>query len=96
QEAAVHASRAALLETLAIGDLELVDPLAPDRKVGKTYIYRSGDGWEVSGYYRRGESKAWHPYLISLDASLAMTHLRVRDNALLDAAADNPVVEVVP
>ena len=82
QEQAVQAARTHLDESLGLVSPELVDPLAPQRKVGKVYVYRAGEGWEVSGYYRRGEEDEWHPYLMSLDAALEMTHLVVRDGHL--------------
>ena len=96
QEAAVMASRALLEDTLAIGQLEVVDPLAPDRVVGKGYVYPSGDGWQVSGFYRRGPQDLWHPYLISLDAELGLAHLKVSDSALLDRQGEREIVEILP
>lgn len=96
EEAAVVAAREHLGQLLPIGEPQLVDPLAPDRKVGKVYVYRAGDGWEVSGFYRRGNDDRWHPYLMKLDAAHAMTHLRVQDAELLDLGKANPVLEVLP
>jgi hypothetical protein len=91
----VAAVRAQLETALSINEPELVDPLAPDRKVGKAYVYRAGEGWEVSGYYRRGEDDPWHPFLMTLDASHVMTNLRIRDPAFLDREAINPAIEVI-
>jgi hypothetical protein len=96
QEAVVMATRERLGQALGLGELELVDPLAPDRRVGKSYVYRSGEGWEVSGFYRRGKGDRWHPYLMTLDASQAMSHLKIQDGALLDLGAANPAIEVLP
>ena len=96
EEAAVFASRGHLQEMLAINGLQIVDPVSPDRKVGKTYVYRAGEGWEVSGFYRRNEDDPWHPYLVTLDAQEALTRLRVQDAALLDKAASNDLLEVLP
>ncbi|MDH3532618.1 MAG: hypothetical protein OEO82_06775 [Gammaproteobacteria bacterium] len=96
EESAVAASRGLLTETLAIGALEIVDPLAPDRKVGKTYVYRAGDAWEVSGYYRRDDNDLWHPYLVKLDASLALQHLKIADSSLLDRDNEAAILEVLP
>jgi hypothetical protein len=90
------ATREHLEHALGIGNLELVDPLAPDRKVGKVYVYRAGDGWEVSGYYRRGKGDRWHPFLMALDASQAMTNLKIQDEALLGLGSANPAIEVLP
>jgi hypothetical protein len=96
EETVVAASRQYLEATLANSSAELVDPLSPDRKVGKTYVYRAGDGWEVSGYYRRDEDDRWHPYLMTLDASHAMTHLKVKDSMLRDSAEQNELIEILP
>lgn len=96
QEAVVASSRFLLHEALAVGELELVDPLAPDREVGKTYVYRADNGWEVSGFYRRDESDLWHPYLVSLDSERQLLHLKVSDSALLDRQGENPRVEILP
>jgi hypothetical protein len=96
EETVVAASRQHLEATLANSSAELVDPLSPDRKVGKTYVYRAGDGWEVSGYYRRDEDDRWHPYLMTLDASHAMTHLKVQDSMLRDSAEQNELLEILP
>jgi hypothetical protein len=94
QEAVVLTAREQLKQATGIESPEIVDPLDPDRKVGKVYIYRSDTGWEVSGYYRRNEDDKWHPFLMSLDVAPAMTHLRVQDAALTDT--DNPLLEVLP
>ena len=54
EEAVVLESRQILLSyVFPEGELQLVDPLAPDRKVGKAYVWPVDSGWEVSGYYRR-------------------------------------------
>ena len=95
EETVVVASRQHLEATLASAGVELVDPLSPDRKVGKTYIYRAGDGWEVSGYYRRGEDDPWHPFLMKLDTSHGMTHLRIKDPAFADREAISPAIGVI-
>ena len=96
QESVVATSRDLLVEKLAIGDIEIVDAIAPDRKVGKTYVYRADQGWEVSGYYRRSENDLWHPYLMLLDGSTSLIHLKISDGALLDRATDDTALEVLP
>ena len=96
QESVVATSRDLLVEKLAIGDIEIVDAIAPDRRVGKTYVYRADQGWEVSGYYRRSENDLWHPYLMLLDGSTALIHLKISDGALLDRATDDTALEVLP
>ncbi len=80
EEAAVMTARGILQSYVAPGaDLEIVDPVSPNRKVGKTYIYPAGDGWEVSGHYRRDDADRWHPYLMSLDSAAGLESLAVRD-----------------
>ena len=96
QEAAVLAARQQLQEISGISGLEVVDPLATDRKVGKVYIYRAGDGWEVSGFYRRDEDDRWHPFLASLDDANAVVRLKVRDTALAGAASKDERLEILP
>lgn len=96
QESVVVAARSHLEQAIAAGSLEVVDPLAPDRVIGKTYIYRVRNGWEVSGYYRRGENDLWHPYLLTLDKSLALTHLKISDKSLLGRATADSRLEVLP
>ncbi len=96
QEAAVRSARASLVEILDAGKLEIVDPLAPQRKVGKTYVYAEPPGWAVSGYYRRGEQDRWHPFLVTLDQALATTHVKVRDAQLVERAAADPRLEASP
>lgn len=96
EETVVSVARQNLQETLQLGAIEVVDPLAPNRKIGKSYVYRAADGWEVSGYYRRGESDRWHPFLMALDASLATESLKVQDAELVDEADANPLLEAVP
>jgi hypothetical protein len=96
QERAVLTARAHLRAAVAGGDLEIVDPLAPKRKVGKVYIYRSGDGWEISGYYRRDEEDGWHPFLMSLDETREMVGLKIKDPRLVEAAASDSRLDVSP
>ena len=95
QESVVAAARNLLEQTLEIGTLEVVDPLAPDRKIGKTYVFPAAQGWEVSGYYRRDDIDLWHPYLMTLDDSLQLTHLKVSDPVLFDRVNDKPLLEVL-
>lgn len=90
------AARERLEETLGIGVVELVDPLAPNRKVGKAFVYPTRDGWEISGFYRRGDGDRWHPYLMTLDTYRAMVHLKIQDDALAGLELTSPEVEVLP
>jgi hypothetical protein len=94
QESVVMLARGYLADATGIAAPEIVDPLAPDRKVGKVYVYRAGDGWEVSGYYRRDDEDEWHAFLMTLDASPAMIRLKVQDAALVGHS--NPLLEVLP
>ena len=96
EEATVVAARQHLQGTLAIGAIEIVDPLAPNRKIGKSYVYRAGSGWEVSGYYRRGEGDRWHPFLMALDSSLAIVSLKIRDARLAERAGNDSTLDAVP
>ena len=96
QETAVRSARAALIETVDAGDLEIVDPLAPDRKVGKVYVYAEPPGWAVSGYYRRGGQDQWHPFLITLDEAQSPSSIKVQDPLLVERAARDPRLEVSP
>ncbi len=97
QERVVELSREILQQTLEIHDLQVVDPLAPQRKVGKVYIYPLENGWELSGYYRRDDDDRWHPYLLELSSGLSLRSLKVRDTdgGLAQIAAMNPLVEVL-
>jgi hypothetical protein len=92
----VETARAHLETALSLTALELVDPLMPDRKVGKTYVYRDGSGWQVSGFYRRDESDPWHPYLLTMDQGLALVRLKISDAAMLRRFSDSDRVEVLP
>lgn len=79
---AVEASRASVRREVGVGRLEIVDPLSPDRKVGKVYVYPEDPGWAISGYYRRGESDRWHPYLVRLTDELELHSFKAEDDAL--------------
>ena len=94
----VEQARARLHEIVGVERLTIVDPIAPDRKVGKVYIYPAADGWEVSGYYRRNDTDLWHPWLMQLDAGLDMRHLRISDQdaGLIERARADARVEVLP
>ena len=59
--------------------IEIVDPVSPNRSVGKVYIYPTKDGWEVSGHYRRNQNDRWHPYLMVLNDDAELTSLTVQD-----------------
>lgn len=98
QEDAVQVSRRLLEEIVASGPLEIVDPLAPNRKIGKVYIYPFGDGWQISGYYRRSDRDLWHPYLMNLDGALEMSKLKMSDQdaALLRRAQTDTRLEILP
>lgn len=96
EEAAVHAARAHLdAIVMSEGTLEIVDPLAPNRRAGKVYIYATADGWEISGYYRRPDGPAWHPWLMVLDSTLSLRALKVADTSLHAIAAADPRIELV-
>ena len=92
----VEMARSHLGTALSLADLELVDPLLPDRKVGKAYVYRDGNGWQVSGFYRRDARDLWHPFLLTMDKNLVLEHLKISDAALLDEFSGSDRVEVLP
>jgi hypothetical protein len=82
EESVVKASRELLLDAVGLETLEIVDPLSPDRKVGKVYIYPEEPGWAISGHYRRDENDGWHAYLMHLTADLKLHALKAEDEAL--------------
>lgn len=94
----VTASREALESKLGIDNLEIVDPIAPNRKVGKVYVYPEENNWSVSGYYRRDEGDQWHPYLLSLNALLELRSLKISDDDadLNRRAPTDLMLETVP
>jgi hypothetical protein len=102
EEAAVLAGREILREFVAFEDeIEIIDPLAPSRVIGKVYIYPADSGWELSGFYRRNrgdQNDRWHPYLMSLDAGLMLITLSVKDtdSRLIATATSDPRFSVDP
>jgi hypothetical protein len=98
QVSVVEASRLLLESIVAIETLEIVDPLAPNRKVGKVYVYPEDSGWAVSGFYRRGEGDRWHPYLMMLGPESGLVSLKVqdRDQQLAVRAEKDPLLEISP
>lgn len=80
------------------GGLQLVDPLSPNRKIGKTYLWPNAEGWEVSGFYRRNANDRWHPYLMNLDSAAQLKTLAVRDSneRLIGMSAQDPKFSAVP
>lgn len=99
EEAVVLAARDLLESMVAFdGQIQTVDPLATDRAIGKSYIYPTDDGWEVSGHYRRLGSDRWHPFLMKLDSNVQLVSLLVRDDdeRVIEAARDDPKLSVAP
>jgi hypothetical protein len=98
QESVVEASRGHLKSVVGGTSLEIVDPLSPNRKVGKVYVYPEGGDWAVSGYYRRDENDRWHPYLMMLTADLSLSFLKLkdRDQRLIERATKDPLLEISP
>jgi hypothetical protein len=98
QESVVEASRGQLKSVIGSASLEIVDPLSPNRKVGKVYVYPEGDNWAVSGHYRRDGSDRWHPYLMMLkaDLSVSLIKLKDRDQRLIERATKDPLLEISP
>ena len=99
EEAVVLSARDILQSYVAPGqDLEIVDPLSPNRKVGKVYIYPADGGWQVSGHYRREDADPWHPYLMSLTEEAGLDSLAVRDanDRLIGMSSQDPKFSAVP
>ncbi|HZD54236.1 MAG TPA: hypothetical protein VE175_14400 [Woeseiaceae bacterium] len=96
EHAAVLAARDVLRSHVEAAELEIIDPLAPKRSVGKSYIYPAGSGWDVSGHYRRGAADEWHPFLMRLDGERSLVSLSVRDARLQAKAASDPRITAEP
>jgi len=99
EEAVVLEARRLLREQVAAGSaLEIVDPLAPAREIGKVFVYPAREGWEVSGYYRRVGARRWHPWLMHLSADRSLLELAVQDDepALAERAASDERLKVSP
>ena len=98
QERVVQLSRGLLTSKLRLTKLEIVDSLAPQRKVGKVYIYPAKNGWELSGFYRRNQDDRWHAYLMSINSDDSLHSLKVQDQneALAAMAAVDLTLEVLP
>ena len=98
QERVVEVARRAIKSVVTATTIEIVDPLSPNRKVGKVYVFRKGDGggWDVSGYYRRDEFDFWHPFLMTLSEELQLEHLKVGDEdpELIERAENDSTLEV--
>ena len=94
EEQVVKISRSLLAKIIESDSLEIVDPLAPNRKVGKVYVFAEAPGWAVSGYYRRSDLDRWHPYLMRLTESFDLHRLKVQDEALAERAAADSTLEI--
>jgi hypothetical protein len=81
-----------------VSEIEVVDSVDPDRKVGKVYIAPIKGGWEVSGHYRRSAEDEWHPWLMSVDAAMQLQMLSLRDSDpdLGRLASTDPKFDAVP
>ena len=95
EESVVEVSRSMLVQKVGVDALEIVDPLAPNRKVGKVYVYREAPGWAVSGYYRRSAEDSWHPYLMRMTEDTQLIRLKAQDSALANQAADDPTLDII-
>jgi hypothetical protein len=94
EEQVVQISRSLLSSTVESDSLEIVDPLAPNRKVGKVYVFAEAPGWAVSGYYRRSDEDRWHPFLMRLTENFDLHQLKVQDEALAERAAVDSTLEI--
>lgn len=95
EESMVEVSRMLLADKIGVDALEIVDPVTPDRKVGKVYVYREAPGWAVSGYYRRSAEDAWHAYLMTMTQDGELLRLKAQDPELADKASNDPTLEVI-
>ena len=95
EETVVKAARSLLADKVGVDTLEIVDPVAPNRKVGKVYVYREEPGWAVSGYYRRSAKDAWHPYLMTMTQNRELLRLKAQDPELADKASNDPTLDVI-
>ena len=82
EENAVQVSRELLRDAVGERDIEIVDPLAPNRKVGKVYVFAESPGWAISGHYRRSENDRWHAYLMRLNNNLELHAFKAQDESL--------------
>ncbi|MEQ8207059.1 MAG: hypothetical protein RIA65_12840, partial [Woeseia sp.] len=92
EEVIVMAAREILLSYIGRErTVDLVDPVAPNRKIGKVYIYPADGGWQVSGHYRRDGEMRWHPWLMTLNAQRQLIALDVQDQSpdLISIAASD-------
>ena len=99
EESVVMSSRDILQNYVSPRDyIEIVDPVSPNRSVGKAYIYPTNDGWEVSGYYRRNQNDRWHPYLMILNDDVGLISLTVQDtnDSLIEISARDHNFSAVP
>ena len=98
QELVVTSAREHLKSVVGGESLEIVDPLSPNRKVGKVYVFAEGENWAVSGHYRRGEDDRWHPFLMTLasDQSIRSLKIKDRDQQLIERAGSDPLLEISP
>lgn len=96
QISAVKSSREKIKDLVGAKNIEIVDPVSPDRKVGKVYIYPEGNNWSISGYYRRNDNDAWHPYLMTLSDDHNLVSIKLKDKAFEEQAKSNLLLEYNP
>ncbi len=99
EEAVVMSARDILQSYVSPGnDIEIVDPVSPNRKIGKVYVFAAEQGWEVSGHYRRDPNDRWHRYLMALNGDAALESLAVQDanDRLIGMSAQDPKFSAVP
>lgn len=84
EEKIIKKANILLIESLQLPvGIEVIDPINPDKDVGKTYISPENEKWQISGYYRRSEMDDWHPWLMNLDQDLLFIELSVQDSPYL-------------
>lgn len=78
----IHITRSIIKSYIDISsDIKIIDPLNPNRKIGKSYIFPSDNGWEISGYYKKTDHDNWHPWLISLNSANELVSITVKDDS---------------
>ena len=96
QISAVKSSREMIKDLVGANNIEIVDPVSPDRKVGKVYIYPEGNNWSISGFYRRDDNDTWYPYLMTLSDDHNLISLKLKDKAFAEEAKNNLLLEYNP
>tara|TARA_B100001105_G_scaffold50458_1_gene38034 strand:+ start:208 stop:618 length:411 start_codon:yes stop_codon:yes gene_type:complete len=94
----IHITRSIIKSYIDISsDIKIIDPLNPNRKIGKSYIFPSDNGWEISGYYKKTDRDNWHPWLISLNSTNELVSIAVKDDSprIKKKSIEDPFLSIV-